>query len=1145
MNIYKKGSLLLIVIFLSSFSIFAQEVCNDGVDNDGDGLVDINDPDCACSGVSISPSSLIPNPSFEDYTTCPDAASQLDYADTWIQASTATSDYFNTCGFTSIAPLPFPDGNAGTGFIVAQYDDGSNYFEYLGAALTSPLLAGNEYQLQFDMAFRWMNDDGTAPAPMPANPTCPIDITIYGTPNAGDIPWATDECPIGVGGFVELGHISYNPDAFVDWGSVSITFTPAFDVYAVVIGGPCAVPVGCGYDNIDPGFPPFIPADPFPYFFADNLILNESASFTAQLGLSGDLCTNDLLLTATSTGSGTYQWYYEGVAMLGETNQSLDVSAISGNAGNYQVTYSELGSCVVQDTLVTYNPVTINVSNDASICQGENVNISASGGASYAWDNGLPAQAAHVVAPLNTTTYHVTTTNTSGCTDTEDILITVNPSPTIPIITGDTILCAGESSVIDAGPGYTTYLWNPSGGNTQSITVNSSNLYTVTVTNAAGCSVSKQVNVSVLANPSPTITGDNLICPGMTSIMDAGAGYSSYLWSNSGTNQTTDIGIQGMLYVTVTDANSCSGEDSINISFSPQIVPNVTASSQFVCVGDDIQLSATGAGAGGSYEWDNGLGVGQIQNATINASADYYVTLTDFNNCTEIASVAITAIDVPNLIVNPQNTTICKGNSVNISVSGASTYSWYPSSGLSTTTGSVVIATPASTISYTITGENEQGGTTCTSTIQSDVIVDDFDFTLPMNKTVCKNTEVDIIANVTGGVAPYSFNWTVNNVLSLETSTVLTDIVDLTKVYQLVGSDGNGCVITKSTTYQNYPDLVMNAYVNVDTVCPGDPVLFNASISGGTGEPYEFVFDEHYSNTILTIYPNETYDYVIVARDACEEIIDTIPIYTFPIPYIDFIADEYSGCQPKEIKFSPMASPSNLIDKYIWNFGDNNNLSNSPSLSHVYTNQGTYDVKLEIKTINGCFADTTKEDLIHIEAKPNLAFTPMPNIVSILKPIILFKNQSENLDSLSYIWDFGSGDLSNVQSPEYTFNTVGNYEVVLIGTTTYGCSDTVYKFIEVKPEIEFYIPTAFTPDGDYHNEVFIPSGTNIIKQGYKFTVYDRWGEPIFETDNLLEGWDGKFNGGSYVKPGIYVYLIVFKDIYGISYEKSGTINLIR
>lgn len=653
------------------------------------------------------------------------------------------------------------------------------------------------------------------------------------------------------------------------------------------------------------------------------------------------------------------------------------------------------------------------------------------------------------------------------------------------------------------------------------------------------------------AQCNPEIIGDTILCEGVNStILDAGPGYDHYLWSPGGANTQTitvsSIGIQYSVQVS-NDAPSCVGTDTVLVRYADPIIPILTATSNFACSGEEIQMTVTGAGAGGTYLWGFGLGTDQIIDLIVNQTRIYTVELTSVYGCIENGAIVITEVEYPDLELSPITETICKSTSIEVSATGAETYLWFPSYGLPSTTDSIMIASPEVTTEYLVTGSNEDGGKVCSVSETMNIIVDDFAFSLPLDQTVCKGEKLSIVASVSGGIAPYTFEWTINNLPRIEILPVILDTITGERHYKLIGEDGNGCVITKNATFKNYPDLVFEPFVNEDSVCPNDPVLFNASISGGTGMPYEFIFDGHFSNTVLTVYPKETYTYYLVASDACEELKDSIVITTYPVPYIDFSADFYNGCAPKSTVFSPISSPSGLLKDYRWNFGDNddNNLSIAANPTHVYNKRGNYNVTLGIYTIDGCYSDTTKEALIHVDPKPSVSFIPEPVTVSILDPKVFFNNTTEGADSLTYIWDFGTGDLSNVKSPEFDFDFIGHYEVELIGFTQYGCSDTTYKFVEVKPEIKLYVPTAFTPDGDFLNDNFKPEGVNIINKNYNFKIYDRYGMKIFETENFHEGWDGRVNEGDIAQPGVYVYSIIYRDIYGIEYTKEGSLTLIK
>ncbi len=675
MIIYKRILVLIAVILFSATNLLAQEICDDGIDNDGNGLIDLNDPACDCGGST----SLIPNPSFEDNSCCPTECSGdgsifqnqdflSDCADIWIQASDASSDYFNTCDYTGTSQLPFPDGNSAAGFIIYEENTAGTYLEYLGATLTSPLLNGVQYQLSFDIAFDFVDGTITSTAnPLPANPSCPIDITIYGTPNAGDIPWAGQDCPVGSGSFVALGNIAYNPDATSGWGTLTITFTPTFDVYAVAIGGPCSIPIGCGYDgDMNNG--------EIPYFYVDNLMLN-----TPQVNISetGNMCTNDLVLTATSggTGIGTYQWYYAGIAIPGQTNSTLNISTLGGVIGDYQVMFTSNGNCATDEITVTHNPVTITVSPDDALCLGENVNISANGGTTYTWDNGLGGGSNHNVSPTATTIYHVTASNVDGCSDSSSIEITVNPQPIMPNITGTLAICGGDSTMLDAGSGYGNYLWSTN-ETTQSIYVQTSGIYSVTVSTGWACTIDTQVTVVVSPALSYTTSMSPASCfdfnDGTAGIaVTGGIAPISYIWSNDSTSQSITNVSAGNYYFTITDTVGCSTGGLITVTqptkVSVGVSPDIT-----ICISDtaDLYAAATGGTAPYNYFWDSGQYTTDISVEPV-ITTTYTVYAEDFVGCiSEPKSIIVNVRPPLSLDLDISDYYVCKGDPATIIAQG-------------------------------------------------------------------------------------------------------------------------------------------------------------------------------------------------------------------------------------------------------------------------------------------------------------------------------------------------------------------------------------------------------------------------------------------------------------------------------------------
>ena len=355
---------LIIAIFACVSTIGnAQEICDNAIDDDGDGLVDLNDDECGCS--YLIDLSLIPNPSFEESLCCPFEESMLACATSWTQASAATSDYFNFCDYTTPiiggalpAAAPIPGG--GSGFI-GLYNFLGAYREYAGACTSGPLLAGVSYTLNFHTAYAFGDVDF-------------LDLQFYGSPNCGDLPWFGIGCPEGIGGWELLASelVEYTMDG--EWISVTITFTPATNMNAIAFGASCSDLWGTDAS----------------YFYFDELILVET-EISGEITSSGGWCSGDLELTAVSDFlAGTWQWYKDGVTLVGETSNVL--SPIGFGEGLFTARYSFIGGCLTIDYESPYIPEADFAATD--VCLGNSVpftNLTTdelSDGVTFLWDFG-------------------------------------------------------------------------------------------------------------------------------------------------------------------------------------------------------------------------------------------------------------------------------------------------------------------------------------------------------------------------------------------------------------------------------------------------------------------------------------------------------------------------------------------------------------------------------------------------------------------------------------------------------------------------------------------------------------------------------------------------------------------------------------
>lgn len=292
--------------------------------------------------------------------------------------------------------------------------------------------------------------------------------------------------------------------------------------------------------------------------------------------------------------------------------------------------------------------------------------------------------------------------------------------------------------------------------------------------------------------------------------------------------------------------------------------------------------------------------------------------------------------------------------------------------------------------------------------------------------------------------------------------------------------------------------------------------------------------------------PNQTSTYTVIGTDAngCQDSDDIIvTVELLPVP--TFYADTLQGCEPLTVMF--VNSTSGNFTNCTWNFGDGSGWTGCDTTYNLYDYDGTYDVSLQMTSINGCVGSSTYTDYIYVEGNPNASFVPSLYSVISLEPDVNFDNTSTG--AVSYLWDFGDGSSqSNEVSPSHTFpdNVTTGYPVWLYAYSTIGCVDSAMVVIRVDEVIIFYVPNAFTPDGDEYNQFFQPVFTSGFDPfDFNLKIYNRWGQLIFESNNVEEGWDGTF-GETLVSDGVYNWKIEFKSISNDErFIHTGHVNVLK
>lgn len=270
----------------------------------------------------------------------------------------------------------------------------------------------------------------------------------------------------------------------------------------------------------------------------------------------------------------------------------------------------------------------------------------------------------------------------------------------------------------------------------------------------------------------------------------------------------------------------------------------------------------------------------------------------------------------------------------------------------------------------------------------------------------------------------------------------------------------------------------------------------------------------------------------------------TTTILVNPVPIINAVpTNTNAGCNPLSINYN-----STLVNTGTssWNFGDGNFGTGLPT-SHIYTVPGVYTAVLSYTDNAGCVNTAVSTSTVEVYEVPEAAFEASPDVASVVDANVQFTNQTSDLNDNTYEWNIGNLTSSTDVNPTYLFTNSGEYFVTLIATSPHGCQDTAIKKITITPDVVLYVPNSFTPNGDGLNDqfqIFLPP-TGVDYSTFSLTVYDRWGEVIYKTNDVNNFWTGaKNNSGNVLKQETYIWKVSFKDEQKKYYEKVGHVTLL-
>lgn len=264
----------------------------------------------------------------------------------------------------------------------------------------------------------------------------------------------------------------------------------------------------------------------------------------------------------------------------------------------------------------------------------------------------------------------------------------------------------------------------------------------------------------------------------------------------------------------------------------------------------------------------------------------------------------------------------------------------------------------------------------------------------------------------------------------------------------------------------------------------------------------------------------------------------------YPTDGIEINASNYLACEPASIAF--MARGNILNEEYdvLWDFGDGSPIVNDPSPTHIYDSPGSFTVSVEVLSPSGCEEDFNFDSWIEIMESPDAAFSFTPENPNFLDKELFFFDESVN--AMGRQWNFANLGTSLQENPNFTFPDTGFYDVRLIAFHPNGCPDTLIQRIDISPEVIMYLPNAFSPNNDGKNDSFMPVGLFSLVRSYDFSIWNRWGERIFQTDQPDLAWNGKKDNTGELSPeGVYIYTVNYVGPRGGQETFKGQVTLLR
>ncbi len=748
--------------------------------------------------------------------------------------------------------------------------------------------------------------------------------------------------------------------------------------------------------------------------FADTVQVTVNNSPIVNLGGNDTLCTGNSKTLNAGNSTASHIW------STGSPNQAINVS----NSGTYSVTVTSPAGCSAADTAeILFNPTPAADFNFTDLCEGDTVSFTdlstgVTAGSNYQWDfgdgnNAVGQNPAHNYASSGTYQVTLQITTGDGCVDSETKNVTISPLPIAgfnvqDVCEGNAVSFFNTSSVASGSLSYQWGFGNGAGttGTNPNYTYPAAGDYEVTLTATSNNGCEAQYIDSVSINPLPQVSlGGSITTCADSTILNAGSGAASYLWSNNTSDSTLTVSQNGTYSVTVTSPEGCTDNDQVSVQLSSPVVVNLGPDST-VC--DSILLDAGNQGS--TYLWSNAH-TGQTLNVT--ATGTYEVTVTDQNGCLGFDTVQITVQSGP--VVNlGADSAFCSDAAPYVLDAGAggAGYSW--STGNNT---QILNADTTGTYSVTVTSANgcEQSDSVQVTVHETPVA----DFAV---QNVCENTDA-VFANSTKIQGTVNYTWNFGDGNGSTSANPAHGYTAGTYQPQLIANTPQGCVdtVTQSVTVNPVPMASFTASLG----CEDQPVNFTDGSSIASGNfTHQWQFGNGNNSALQN--PDETYNtagfyQVTLALTSDSGCVDTatqvVQINSTPQRVLQ---DTVELCAT-----SAVLDAQNSGSSYAWS-------TSAAGQTETVTASGTYMVT--VTNAAGCSVEDS-------------------SFVQLNTPVSVTINGATNACD-STVLDAGNPGLSYTWSSGDTFQTVtpvtsGNYSVTV--SSSLGCSDSDQVSVTVTP----------------------------------------------------------------------------------------------